>query len=110
MTQMNKHKKIADETETATIEWQVLSPAYEVRYGSQFDTFDLVRDHVIVTAPNRREAIRLGTLEMLRQFPGGWAAENRAAGSPPFKGIVAEPLSTPEESSQWDFDEQDLHF
>ncbi len=64
---------------------------------------------MIVAAPNRREAIRPGTLERFCGFPGGWVAENRAAGLPPFKGIIAEPLPTSEELRQWDFDEQDIH-
>ncbi len=47
MTQVNKHKNMADETKTATIEWQVLSPTYEVKGGGQFDPSDVVRDNVI---------------------------------------------------------------
>ena len=90
--------------------WMVVSPEYETSGSmSGMEPPEPGCDCVEVKATSRREAIRLGGLEMLHRFRWGWCAQNRADGSPPWKGLMAELLPTEEEMAQWDRDEQDLH-
>ena len=73
--------------------WDVFSPAWAGAWGPGIE-----RDDIIVEAPSRREAIRLAGLEMLSSPYYRWCKDNRADGSPPWKGLKARELRPPTEA------------
>jgi hypothetical protein len=71
--------------------WIVYSPIYGWG-GGYYEPPDYGADTVEVDAFTKPEAIALGVKEMLKKHMG-WVMDNRADGSPPWKGIMAEILA-----------------
>jgi hypothetical protein len=81
--------------------WEVYGPEV-TRYAGAYEPPDYGRDWVLVEAPTRREAIRLGVRAMLSRLgPDCYCREIRGAGSPPWKGIRARLLPEHGPVEEW---------